>query len=95
LDKPVNTTIVKRDSNHAEPYNERKLYDSIYAACLSVRNPAGEAELTARRVCQDIAPWLRQKLEVTSHDIRTHAAGHLNTYSSDAAYIYKHHGIIH
>lgn len=91
----MSTTIVKRRSRHTEPYDQRKLYASIYAACLSVRTPAGEAELTAQHVCKDIVPWLYQKLEVTSHDIRAQAARHLHTYNPHAAYIYKHHGIIH
>lgn len=95
MDKPIDTTVVKRSANHTEPYDERKLYASIYAACLSVRTPAGEAELTADRVCKDIAPWLHSKLEITSHDIRAQAAAHLRTYNPNASYLYKHHGIIH
>lgn len=91
----IDTTIVKRRPNHLEPYDERKLYASVYAACLSVRTPTGEAELTAERVCQDLAPWLNTKSEVTSNDIRTRATEHLRVYNPHAAYMYKHHGIVH
>jgi len=91
----MKTTIVKRNTGHTEPYDERKLYASIYASCLSVRTPTGEAELTAEHVLRDIKPWLDKKLEVTSGDIRTHAANHLSVYNPHAAYMYKHHGIIH
>ncbi|MGH7196817.1 MAG: hypothetical protein ACREGJ_03585 [Candidatus Saccharimonadales bacterium] len=86
--------IVKRKPGHSEPYDERKLYASVYASCLSVRTPAGEAELTAAKVCQDIQPWLKTKHEVTSTDIRTHASKHLQVYNPDAAYIYLHHRIM-
>lgn len=50
----MNTIIVKRRTGHSEPYDERKVYASIYASCLSVRAPVGAAELTAARVCQDL-----------------------------------------
>lgn len=85
--------IVKRLANHTEPYDERKLYASIYAACLTLRTPAGEAELTADKVCRDIEPWLEHKSEVTSLDIRHHAAEQLKLYNPDAAYMYVRHRI--
>jgi transcriptional regulator NrdR family protein len=86
--------IVKRSPGHTEPYDERKLYASMYASCLSVRAPQGEAELTAERVCKDIHPWLGTKHEVTSADIRRKAAEHLAIYNPNAAYLYKHHRVI-
>lgn len=90
----MNTTIVKRH-RHIEPYDPHKVMRSIYMACLAVRAPAGEAEITAKRVEQDLALWARKKPEITSHDIRVHAAKLLHTYNPNAAYIYKHHGSIH
>ncbi len=86
--------IVKRTPRHSEPFDERKLYASIYASCLSVRTPVGAAELTAEKICQDITPWLTVKDEVTSADIRRRAAEHLTVYNPHAAYIYKHHRLI-
>ena len=85
--------VVKRGNGHTEPYDERKLYASIYASCLAVRTPVGEAELTAAKICQDVLPWMVNKAEVTSLDIRTHAAVHLKIYNPDAAYMYAHHRI--
>ncbi|MGD8373262.1 MAG: hypothetical protein PVI21_00170 [Candidatus Woesebacteria bacterium] len=86
--------IVKRSPEHNEPYDERKLYASIYAICLSVRAPQGEAEITADHVCKDVKPWLLGKSEVTSADIRRKAAEHLGIYNPNAAYLYKHHRVI-
>ena len=86
--------IVKRSPGHSEPYDERKLYASIYAACLSLRTPTGEAELTASKVCSDIAPWLATKTELTSTDIRHQAAKHLKLYNPDAAFLYVRHRTI-
>lgn len=87
----MNVTIVKRSLGHNETYDERKLYASIYASCLSVRTPVGAAELTAERVCHDLLAWLDHKTEVTSADIRRQASEHLHAYHQDAAYFYKHH----
>jgi transcriptional regulator NrdR family protein len=86
--------IVKRSPGHNEPYDERKLYASIYASCLGVRTPQGEAELTAERICKDILPWLEKKSEVTSADIRRKAAEHFTIYNPSAAYMYKHHRMV-
>jgi transcriptional regulator NrdR family protein len=90
----MTTTIVKRHRK-VEPYDEIKLMKSIYSACLAVRTPAGEAELTAKRVAKDLLPWLQRKPEITSHDIRSRASALLHAYNPHAAYIYKHHGTVH
>lgn len=82
--------IVKR-KGHAEKYDERKLYASIYHSCLAVRETAEASEMLAERVVKEIGEWLEKKHEVTSHDIRTHAAHHLKVYQPDAAWIYLHH----
>lgn len=86
--------IVKRMPGHNEPYDERKVYASVYAACLSVRTPTGEAELTAACVCRDLLPWLKNKVEITSRDIRHQACAHLKVYNPNAAYMYLRHRII-
>jgi transcriptional regulator NrdR family protein len=82
--------IIKRQG-HTEPYDERKLYASIYAICLSVRAAPADAELIANDVCRDINEWLSDKPEVTSHDVRNQAAKQLERYNPDAAYLYSHH----
>ena len=90
----MNTSIVKQRKN-TEPYDAIKLMRSIYAACLAVRTPAGEAEITAKRIATEIEAWMQKKSEVTSHDIRVRAAEYLEKYNPHAAYTYKHHGVVH
>lgn len=85
--------IVKRLTGDIEPYDHRKLYASVYAACLAVRTPLGEAEITAAKICEHVLEWLKDKLEVTSLDMRHRAAKHLEVYNPDAAYVYLHHRI--
>lgn len=86
--------IVKR-KGHAEQYDARKLYASIYSACLSVRSTEGEAELVAERVVKDVETWLAKKHEVTSTDLRRVASGHLKAYHADAEYMYRNHWDLH
>ncbi len=83
--------IIKRTPGHNETYDERKLYASIYAACLSQHTPTGEAELTANKVCKDIQPWLSDKPEIASSDLRRKASEYLKIYNPDAAYMYARH----
>ncbi|HEX6462154.1 MAG TPA: hypothetical protein VFZ58_02660 [Candidatus Saccharimonadales bacterium] len=85
------TTIVKRLPGYSEPYNEQKLFASIYASCLSVRTPIGSAEMIAQKVCRALTPWLAKKPEITSADIRRKTSEHLAAYHPEAAYIYKNH----
>lgn len=85
--------IVKRHG-HTELFDDRKLYASVFAACLSVREPIGGAELIAEKVASDVLSWIGQKHEVTSNDIRAQAAKHLQVYQPDAAYSYLHHRVI-
>lgn len=90
----MDTTIIKHRKT-TEPYDVTKLMRSVYAACLAVRTPAGEAEITAKRVASELEAWMSKKPEITSHDIRVHAAGYLQKYNPHAAYTYKHHGVVH
>lgn len=85
--------IVKR-AGHSEMYDSRKLYASMYASALAVREPVGSAELIAREVVKQVEAWLENKHEVTSDDIRAQAAMHLHVINPDAAYQYKHHRVI-
>ncbi len=85
--------IVKR-GGHSEPFDERKVYASIYAAALCTKEPIGSAELIAREVTEHVKNWITSKHEVTSNDIRRIAAQPLKAINPDAAYQYVHHRII-
>lgn len=88
-------TIVKRSGERpSERFSRDKLHNSILAACLSVRSPEGEAELTAKNVCDAVIDWLAIKPEVTSHDLRRKATETLFIHHPEAAYLYKHHRLV-
>jgi transcriptional regulator NrdR family protein len=79
--------IVKR-AGHIEEYDEKKLYASVFSACLAVREPVGTAEVLADRVVADVSVWLGKKHEVTSNDIRRKASEYLHAYNIEAAHLY-------
>lgn len=85
--------IVKRQG-HTEPYDEKKVYASVFAACLSVREPVGSSELVADKVMNDVNSWIARKHEVTANDIRRQASKHLNAYNQDAGHMLLHHRIV-
>ena len=91
--RKLENQVVKR-AGHTEPFDEKKIYASIYASCLAVRVPQGEAELVAEQVISDVKKWLSDKHEVTAHDIRRVAASHFSAINADAAYLYQHHKVI-
>ncbi len=82
--------VVKR-KKHTEQYQRAKLHSSVQAACLSVREFTGSAEVTAEHVCNQVEQWLEDKLEVTSNDLRIAAARFLQQYNPSAAVIYETH----
>ncbi len=85
--------IVKR-AGHSEDYDSRKVYASIYAACLSVHEPTGSAEVISSEVVNLLEQWLARKHQVTANDIRRQAAKHLEVINPDAGYQYLHHRVI-
>lgn len=87
--------IIKRDGQRpSERFIRDKLHSSIRAACLSVRSPEGEAEMTATKVCDAVITWLSSKPEVTSSDLRRKAVQTLEIHHPEAAYLYKHHRLV-
>lgn len=93
--EPKAIDIVKRAGHRpSEAFDRHKLHRSIRAACLSVRSPEGVAESTAGAVTDAVILWLETKPEVTSHDLRRVASGHLKKFHPEAAYLYEQHRTI-
>lgn len=86
--------IVKR-KGHSESFDVRKLYASVYSACLAVQTPEEDAEATADKVTKHVEKWLEKKHEVTAHDIHTNAAEYLINLNADAGYLYSKHREMH
>jgi hypothetical protein len=87
--------IIKHEGKRqTEQFRPDKLHASVYAACLSIRTPEGEASHIAKSVSDAVASWCNDKPEVTSDDLRRVAANLLETFQPEAAYLYKHHRLV-
>ncbi len=87
--------IVKQNGKRpSEAFQHHKLKNSIYAVCISVHSPEGEASRIADSVTEYVSVWCSTKPAATSADLRRIAAKHLATFHHDAAHIYKHHKVI-
>lgn len=73
---------------HTTSFEPQLLAQSVHEACMKAFGFAGEAELTALKVCKEVEDWLVNKEEVTSADIKRHAAAALRKYNPRAAYAY-------
>lgn len=86
--------VKRRGKRPTEAFSREKLHASIIAVCLSVHTPEGQAETSAKAVCDVVMLWLKDKPEVTSEDIRRKAADVLAKYDPEAAHLYKHHHMV-
>jgi transcriptional regulator NrdR family protein len=82
--------IVKR-KGYEEAFDERKIYASVYAACMSLRMADGEVELIAQTVTKDVKEAIHGAEVVSSNIIHKHVVKSLEQYNADAAYMYDTH----
>lgn len=82
--------IVKR-RGHTEPFDARKLYASIYAACRSVEMKEPEAEQIAEKISREIEKEILKAKAVSSDHIFKLAANLLKAHHPEASYMYRHH----
>lgn len=78
-----------KDNNKIEAFDYERLKQSVIRACLSVRRPEGQAEATAKLVCNQVVDWLKQHPEITSLDLRRITTKHLQIFDPEAAYLYS------
>ena len=82
--------LVKR-AGHVHVFDERKIYASCYAACLSAHVQHKQAERICENVCIDIKKWIKSKEKVTSEQIFREVGKSLKRYHKDAAFMYSTH----
>ncbi|HIH05121.1 TPA: hypothetical protein HA372_00140 [Candidatus Woesearchaeota archaeon] len=86
-DGPV---IVKRGA-HAEEYDERKVYASVYFSCRNAHLSEQEAEAIAEKVAPVITGQAKKEKIILSDRILRLITGELRKYSEDAAFLYETH----
>ena len=84
------THIVKR-RGHLQEFDERKIYGSVYAACLASHTDEEMAEATANLVTKEMKKWVGDKNQVTSQEIFEKVSDELEHLNKEAAFMYKTH----
>ena len=74
-----------------ERFDERKIYASCYAACLSAHIPHHTAEKICGKVTIGVKKWAMKKHAVTSHDIFLKTVTLIRKHHREAAFMYTSH----
>jgi transcriptional regulator NrdR family protein len=82
--------IIKR-RGHLQEFDERKIYASVYAACLVARTDEEMAEATANLVVKQLKEWIITKSHLTSHEILKKVIEELDQLNKEASFIYRTH----
>lgn len=82
--------IVKR-RGHKEPYDQRKVYGSVYSACRNAHLSEMMSEKIAETVTSRLGEWVTDKSEITSQQIFEEVVNVLNELHKDVAFLYETH----
>lgn len=83
-------TVVKR-RGHEEPFDSRKVYGSVYAACRAAHCNEPSAEETAAKVSDAVTEWVEARPRVTSDEIFNETADILKVQHAGAALLFHTH----
>lgn len=83
--------MIKRRTGECQPYDERKVYGSVYAACYVVKRSEKECERIAETVSKKITEHAKGKKEIASQTIHTLVVKELRKHDKDAAFMYETH----
>ena len=82
--------LIKRHGTN-EAYDERKVYGSVYGACMSVEMGEKQCELISAGVAKKVTKLVHGKKIKTSGEIAKHTAAELRKKNKDAAFMYETH----
>jgi len=82
--------IVKR-LGKLEKFDERKVYASCYAACLSSHIKHIKAEEICKKVTKQVKNWIKTKKVVTSDQVFKEITKVMRKYDKNAAFMFKTH----
>ncbi len=86
-----NIGLVVKRRGHKEPFDERKVYGSVYAACASAHYKETECERIADAVTKKVMQALKGKKVVNSLDIRKLIESDLKKRDKELHFYYEHH----
>ena len=81
--------IVKR-KGHAEPFDEKKLYASVYASALNAHHNEEDSEEIAQKTLSIVQDAIAGRENLTSEDLKESTITALATHD-DVQLMYKHH----
>ena len=85
------THIIKR-KGHSEPFDEKKIYASAYAACLNAELGEQKCEHVAEKVMKEVTKEIKFKHNaVDSSEIAELVHKALEKFDKDVAFLYKTH----
>lgn len=82
--------IIKR-KGHAEYFDERKLYASIYSAALNCHKSEEESEKIADETSNNVKKWLHYNPTTKSHKLKVQVIKELKEIDKDIAMMYEVH----
>ncbi len=92
--KKILHCVVKR-KGRTEEYDERKVYGSVYAACLSVNESEKGCEKMAAAVAKKITAWIKAGAKkgicVDTRQISARIIAEIKKHDKDAAFMYETH----
>ena len=83
--------VVKRGRKECSPFDRKKVYGSVYAACYIVHVRGRQCEKIADAVMKKVVKFVHGKKEVTSKQIANETTKELRKHSKDAAFMYETH----
>jgi transcriptional regulator NrdR family protein len=82
--------IVKR-RGHEETFSERKLYKTIYSACVIAHIKKKDCTVIAKKALKDVKKAIGKKEAISSNQIFAMTIKALAKYDKDASFMYKTH----
>ena len=83
--------LVEKRDGRCEKFDERKVYASAYASCLSASVNVIEAEGISEKVTFRVKKWLKNKKKISSNEIFKQIVNALKKLNNDAAFMYETH----
>ena len=83
-------TVVKR-RRHREKFDEKKLYASIYSACMSAGYTESNCEQIAERISKKVESIIKKKRSIKSIEISRIVFVELETINKRLAFFYEQH----
>ncbi len=83
--------IVVKRGGHAEKYDEKKIYTTVYASAINAHLNEQRAEEIATKITIAIDELIQKSKRVDSVDIKTEIQNLLIIEDGDVALMYEHH----